>query len=125
MNLDSLPLELRAAIEAAHNKLAYGVTLLDLRELGAFTSYFMICSGGSARQVQTVCDAVEEHLARCGFRTSHREGYNSAQWILLDYGHFVVHIFTEQARIFFDIERLWRQARRFEVPDAGPAHAAR
>ncbi len=106
------------AIEAAQNKKAAGVILLDFAELGAFTDAFLLCTGFSARQVQAICDEIEEQLARRGVRPDHREGYEKADWVLLDYGDFIVHIFTERTRLFYDLERLWRAARRFVIPDA-------
>jgi len=109
--------ELRAAVEAAQDRKAAGITLLDLSGLGAFTGAFVICTGFSQRQVQAIADGVEEALTRAGSRPLHREGYNSAEWILLDYGRFVVHVFAERARLFYDIERLWRKAPRVDVPD--------
>lgn len=115
---------LETAIEAAQSKKATGVTLLDLRELRTFTDAFVVCSGASARQVQAISDAVEEALARREVRLWHREGYAAAEWVLLDYGAFLVHIFHERARQFYDLERLWRAARRVEYADAAPAGAA-
>jgi ribosome-associated protein len=109
--------ELRAAVHAAQEKKAAGITLIDLSGLGAFTGAFLICTGFSQRQVQAVSDAIEEALARAGSRLLHREGYDSAEWVLLDYGRFVVHVFSERARLFYDIERLWRRAPRVDIPD--------
>jgi len=109
--------ELRAVVQAAQGRKAAGITLLDLSSLGAFTGAFVICTGFSQRQVQAIADGVEEALARAGSRPLHREGYNSAEWILLDYGRFVVHVFAERARLFYDIERLWRKAPRLDIPD--------
>jgi len=109
--------EFRAAVQAAQDKKAAGITLLDLSGLGAFTGAFLICTGFSQRQVQAVSDAIEEALARGGSRLLHREGYDSAEWVLLDYGRFVVHVFSERARLFYDIERLWRKAPRVDIPD--------
>ncbi len=121
---DSLRPELRWAVEAAQNKKAAGVTLLDLRELGAFTEAFLLCSGLSARQVQAISDEIQEQLARRGVRLWHREGYEAAEWVLLDYGGFIVHVFSEQARRYYDLERLWRAARQVEFPDiAAPGSA--
>lgn len=110
--------ELRAAVEAAQERKAAGITLLDLAGLGAFTEAFLICTGFSTRQVQAVSNAMEEALARAGHRLLHREGYDRGEWVLLDYGRFVIHVFLERARLFYDIERLWRQAPRQDVPDA-------
>ncbi len=120
----ALPPELSWAIEAAQNKKAAEVTLLDLRELGAFTDSFVLCTGYSARQVQAISDAIEEQLAPRGVRLAHREGYDSAEWVLLDYGDFIVHVFSARARRFYDLERLWRAARRSDLPGAEPASGA-
>ncbi len=114
--MESRP-ELRAAVAAAQGRKAAGITLLDLSNLGAFTEAFVICTAFSTRQVQAVSDAMEEALGRAGCRLLHREGYARAEWVLLDYGRFVVHVFLERARLFYDIERLWRQAPRLDVPD--------
>ncbi len=111
---DSLQPEVRAAIEAAQEKQASEVTLLDLAGLGAFTDYFLLCTGFSPRQVEAICDEIEENLARIGVRLLHREGQPGADWMLLDFGGMIVHVFTERARHFYDLERLWREARRIE-----------
>ena len=112
-----LPPELAWAIEAAQNKKAFTLTVLDLRGLGAFTESFLLCSGLSNRQVQAISDEIEDQLAHRGLRVFHREGYDQAEWVLLDFGSFLVHVFTERARLFYDLERLWRSARRTDVPD--------
>ncbi len=109
--------ELRGAVEAAQDRKAVGITLLDLSGLGAFTGAFLICTGFSQRQVQAIADGIQEALARAGTHPLHREGYSSAEWILLDYGRFVVHVFAERARLFYDIERLWRKASRVDIAD--------
>jgi ribosome-associated protein len=120
--MDQSP-ELRAAVAAAQDRKAAGITVLDLSGLGAFTGAFIICTGFSGPQVQAIADGVESALDRLECRLLHREGYNAAEWVLLDYGRFVIHVFLERARLFYDIERLWRQAPRLDVPDlpAGPA----
>lgn len=117
-----LPPELGWAIEAVQDKKAADVTLLDLRELGAFTELFLLCTGSSARQVQAISDAVEKQLGSRGIRPAHCEGYPSAEWVLLDYDSFIVHVFSERARQFYDLERLWRAAPRtnFPGPDTSP-----
>ena len=116
---DSLPNELRAAIEAAQEKQAAEVTLLDLEGLGAFTNYFLLCTGFSAPQVEAICDEVERKLEKIGTRLQHREGRSGADWMLLDFGGLIVHVFTEHARRYYDLERLWRAARRVEFEDSG------
>ncbi len=122
---NSLRPELRWAIEAAQSKKAAAVTVLDLAGLGAFTNAFLLCTGYSPRQVQAISDEMEEKLGRNGCKLRHREGGNSAEWVLLDYGGFVIHVFSERARLFYDLERLWRSARRFDIPDDSSAGAAR
>lgn len=117
MNMDTLRPELRRAVEAAQNKKAAGITVLDFTSLSTFTDYFLVCTGFSSPQVKAICDEIEEQLAQMGVRPAHREGYASAEWILLDFRSFIVHIFSEQARRFYDLERLWRSARRIEIPD--------
>jgi ribosome-associated protein len=114
---DSLSPQLRWAIEAAQSKKAADVTLLDLRDLSAFTDYFLLCSGFSTRQIQAISEAIEEQLGRRGVTLAHREGYEAAEWVLLDYVDFVVHIFSERARLYYDLERLWRAGRRMEIAD--------
>ncbi|HEV2522453.1 MAG TPA: ribosome silencing factor [Candidatus Acidoferrales bacterium] len=116
-NKDSIPPHVRAAIDAAQEKQAAEVVLLDLAGLGAFTDYFLICTGFSGRQVEAICEEIEQRLARIGTRLLHREGKAGGDWMLLDFGALIVHVFTERARRFYDLERLWRAARRFEFGD--------
>lgn len=116
---DALRPELRTAVRAAQAKNAEAVTLLDLEGLGAFTDYFILCTGFSARQVEAICDEIEDQLAGLGVRLQHREGASGAEWVLLDFGSFIVHVFTERARSFYDLERLWRAARRIDCSDLG------
>jgi ribosome-associated protein len=116
---DFLQPELRAAVEAAFEKQAAHVTLLDLGGLGAFTSYFVLCTGFSARQVEAICDEVERRMEKAGARLRHREGRPGGDWMLLDFGRVIVHVFTENARRFYDLERLWRAARRIEFDEPG------
>ncbi len=122
MKFDSLPQVVRLAVEAAQNKKAAGITVLDLSGIGAFTEYFVICTGFSTPQLQAICEEVEEQLAQAGRSPAHREGQNSSEWALLDFGSFIVHVFSEQARRYYDLERLWRTAKKFEIPDE-PADA--
>jgi ribosome-associated protein len=112
--------ELRWAIEAAQDKKATAVTLLDLTGLGAFTDAFLLCNGLSTPQVHAICDAIEGKLKAHGVRPEHREGRAGAEWLLLDYGRFIVHVFTDRLRHYYDLERLWRTARRMDFTD-GPA----
>jgi ribosome-associated protein len=116
---ETLRPELRWAIEAAQSKKAAGVTLLDLTGLGAFTEYFLVCTGFSTPQVKAICDGIEETLHAHGMRPTHREGRAGAEWLLLDYGSFIVHIFSARLREFYDLERLWRRARRIDFTEPG------
>lgn len=100
------------ALRAAGDKKALDSVVLDLRPVASFTDYFVITSGTNARQVQAIADAVTERLKQVGERSARIEGYAGAEWVLLDYGDFVVHIFEVRARAFFDLERLWRDAQR-------------
>jgi ribosome-associated protein len=113
-----LPKPVTAAIEAARDKKATGVVVLDLKKAGAFTDYFVICSAANPRQVQAIADAVEDTLkTRHTQRPSLVEGYARAEWILLDYFDFVVHVFSRHARDFYGLDRLWGSATRIEFPD--------
>jgi ribosome-associated protein len=106
------------AIVACQDKKADQVTILELEKgSGAFTDYFVVCSGTNPRQIQAIADAVEERLEMLGLRPAHTEGYKQAEWVLLDYVDFVVHIFSEKARRYYDLERLWKSALRLEPED--------
>jgi len=118
VKFESLPQEVRLAVQAAQEKKAAGITVLDLTAAGAFTDYFVVCTGFSTPQVQAICTEVEAQLYKNLSRSpGHREGHRSAEWALLDFGGFVVHVFSEQARRYYDLERLWRMAPKLELPD--------
>jgi ribosome-associated protein len=106
-----------AALHAASDRKALGLVALDLRAVASFTDFFLIASGTNQRQVQAIADAVVEQLKTRGSRALRVEGYNAAEWVLLDYGDFIFHIFEEKARRFYDLERLWRDAARVPLPD--------
>lgn len=112
-----LPSELTMAIQAARDKKASDIVVLDLRKTGAFTDFFVICTGGNPRQVHAIADAVEQTLKAEHVRPAHLEGYQRAEWILLDYFDFIVHVFSPSARSFYGLERLWGNAARIELPD--------
>ena len=105
-----------AALHAASEKKAIEPVVLDLREIASFTDYFVIVSGANERQVQAIADEVHESLKKSGHAAARMEGYKTAEWILLDYGDFVVHVFEQKARQFYDLERLWRESKRVELP---------
>ncbi len=103
------------AISACVEKKAEDISVLEMeKNSGAFTDYFVVCSGTNPRQIQAIADEVEHRLTRYGMRPTHVEGYNQAEWVLLDYVDFVVHVFSERARRFYDLERLWKSAKRLE-----------
>lgn len=107
--------QVKTVARAADEKKAQDILVLRLSAITEFTDYFIICTGNSTRQTQAIADAVTEELKKIKIRPLHTEGYNNAEWILIDYGAFVVHIFTEQSRNFYDLERLWRDAEKVEV----------
>jgi ribosome-associated protein len=114
------------AVKAVENKKGEDVAILEMdRASGAFTDYFIVCSGTNPRQIQAICDEVEHQLAAAGQRPNSVEGYNQAEWVLLDYVDFVVHVFSERARAFYDLERLWKSARRLKPGDLARKPMAR
>ena len=128
-----LPKDVAAAIAAAQDKKGSELIVLDLRRSSAFTDYFVLCTGQNQRQVKAIADAVEEALKRARLRPAHVEGYDRAEWVLLDYFTFIVHIFTPATREFYGLERLWGQAVRIVVTEpegdvktktSGPARRA-
>lgn len=121
--ISELDQRILTALEAAAEKKALAVTMLDLRGIASFTDYFMIASGTNLRQVQAIADEVVDQLKRQGTRAARVEGYRKAEWVLVDYGDFIVHVFEDKARRFYDLERLWRDAPRWDVP-ADPGSAA-
>ena len=112
-----LPSQVAAAIDAARSKKAAEVTVLDLRKTGAFTDYFVICTGANPRQAHAIADAVTQALKAVKVRPAHVEGYERGEWVLLDYFDFIVHVFSPNARQFYGLERLWGNATRIEIPD--------
>ena len=122
---NDLQRQVSEAILACQDKKAEQVTILELEKgSGAFTDYFVVCSGTNPRQIQTIADAVDERLETLGLQPAHTEGYKQAEWVLLDYVDFVVHVFSEKARQYYDLERLWKSAKRLE-PEEVMASAKR
>jgi ribosome-associated protein len=111
-----LPKQIDAAVQAADDKQAKELVVLDLRKAAGFTDYFVICSGTNTRQVRAIADAVIESLSEGGVKPAHIEGYDRSEWILLDYFDFIVHVFAPETRMFYGLERLWGSAERIEVP---------
>jgi ribosome-associated protein len=110
-------------VRAALDKKASDVLVMDLRHTPAFTDFFVLCSGSSQRQVKAIADAVEEALRAAKVRPAHIEGYDRAEWILMDFFSFIVHVFTPQTREFYSLERLWGDAERIEITDAPSSEA--
>jgi ribosome-associated protein len=109
------------AARAAEEKKATEIVALDLREVASFTEYFVICTGANTRQVQAISNSVEDELRRAGKRPLHIEGYSTGEWILLDYGDFIMHVFSNSSRRFYDLERLWRDAGPVKLPEESRA----
>jgi ribosome-associated protein len=123
---EKLDERLCTALRAAGDKKALELVVLDLRPVASFTDYFIITSGTNARQVQAIADGIVEQLKLQGTRPARIEGYTGAEWVLVDYGDFIVHVFEDKARRFYDLERLWRDAARVQLPVefAGDGRAA-
>jgi ribosome-associated protein len=109
-----LPRQIEAVVQAAEDKKAENLVVLDLRQAAGFTDYFVVCSGTNSRQIRAIADGVIEALAADGVKPSHLEGYERSEWILLDYFDFVVHVFAPETRLFYGLERLWGNADRIE-----------
>jgi len=111
-----LPPDVRLAVDAAFDKKAEDMVVLDLRKASAFTDCFVICTGANVRQVQAIADSVEETLKKKGLKPSLIEGYQRGEWILIDYFDFIVHVFSSATREFYGLERLWADAIHIEIP---------
>ena len=104
------------AVRAAESKKASDIKVLDLTGITSFTDYFVLCTGSNPKQIQAIADEIGQKLKEAGELPQSIEGYNQAEWILADYGDFLVHIFSEKARAYYDLERLWRNAKNVPVP---------
>ena len=125
MPFSELDEEVQLAIRCADDKKATRISVLDLRPIASFTEFFIIADGANQRQVQAIADEINEQLKKqAGRRPVRIEGYKSAEWVLLDYGDFVVHLFNKEARDFYDLERLWRDAGKVDLPESMRSSAA-
>ena len=115
--------EVARAVRAALGKKAADVVVLDLRKTAAFTDFFVLCSGQNARQVKAIADAVDEAMRAMKIKPAHVEGYDRAEWVLMDYFSFIVHVFAPHTREFYSLERLWGDAERIEVTEEVAARA--
>lgn len=104
------------AVRAAESKKATDIRVLNLTGITSFTDYFVICTGANPRQIQAISDEVGLQLKKSGETPLSLEGYEQAQWVLADYGDFLVHVFSREAREYYDLERLWRAAKVEEIP---------
>jgi ribosome-associated protein len=114
------------AVRAIEGKKGEDVVILEMdKSSGAFTDYFIVCSGTNPRQIQAIADDVQKQMAEAGQRPNSVEGYSQAEWVLLDYVDFVLHVFSERARKFYDLERLWKSARKLTPSDLTKKPAAK
>jgi ribosome-associated protein len=124
---------LKIAVNAADDKKASDLVILDISKIASFATYFLLCTGDSSRQMQAIADEIEKRLRAQGVRPSHLEGYQNSEWILLDYGDLIVHIFSKTARVYYDLERLWRDGKKLDanlyieqpVPKASPRKSSK
>ena len=114
MNKESLEMA-KLAIEALEDKKAEDIKVIDISEVSVLADYFIIANGSNRSQVQALCDNVSEMLGRAGVHTKQVEGYESANWILLDFGDIIVHVFDKENRLFYDLERIWRDGIQVDV----------
>lgn len=105
------------ACEALEDKKANDIKVIDIEKVSSLADYFIIASGSNRNQVQAMADNVEEILGKAGYPLKQVEGYTTANWILMDYGDVVIHIFDEENRLFYDLERIWRDGKSIEVTD--------
>ena len=100
------------AIEALEDKKAEDIRVIDISEVSVLADYFLIASGKNRNQLQALADEVEEKLGRAGYPMKQSEGYDSANWILLDFGDIIIHLFDQENRLFYDLERIWRDVKQ-------------
>ena len=106
------------AVRAAESKKAIDIRVLDLREVTSFADFFVVCSGGNPRQIQAIAEEIGQQLADRGEHPVSVEGFGNAEWVLADYGDYLIHVFSEKARAYYDLERLWRHAKPVAIPEA-------
>jgi len=105
------------AVDALDEKKAEDVTIIDIAEVSTLADYFIIANGNNRNQVQAMADSVEEELAKAGFEPKQIEGYQTANWILLDYRDIIIHVFSKDDRAFYDLERIWRDGKEINRAD--------
>ena len=105
----------KRAMEALEDKKAEDIRIIDISEVSVIADYFLIAGGNNRNQIQALCDNVEETLGRAGFLCRQKEGYDTANWILMDFGDVIVHIFDKENRLLYDLERIWRDGRQVDA----------
>ncbi len=105
----------KLAIKALEDKKAEDIRIIDISEVSVLADYFIIATGSNRSQIQALADHVQEQLGRAGYPIKQTEGYDTANWILMDYRDVIVHIFDKENRLFYDLERIWRDGRRVEL----------
>lgn len=103
------------ALEALEDKKAEDISIIDISEVSVIADYFIIAAGKNKNQIQALSDTVNEKLERAGLPLKQIEGYNNANWILLDFGDIIVHIFDKENRLFYDLERIWRDGKQMDM----------
>lgn len=114
-NMDKSKEMAQLTIKALEDKKANDIRVIDITGVSVIADYFVIASGSSTNQVQAMSDNVQEILGRAGYEPRQIEGYGSASWILMDYNDIIIHIFSEESRIFYDLERIWRDGKAVEL----------
>ena len=107
----------KIAIKALKDKKASDIRIIDIRDVSVVADYFVIASGTNRNQIQAMADSAEESLGKAGYTPRHIEGYNTANWILMDYNDIILHIFSEEDRLFYDLERIWRDGKAIDIAD--------
>jgi ribosome-associated protein len=107
-----------AAVRAAESKKAKDIKVLDLREVTSFADFFVVCSGTNPKQIQAITEEIGQQLAQRGEYPVSVEGFKNAEWVLTDYGDYLIHVFSEKARTYYDLDRLWRHAKVVPIPEA-------
>ena len=105
----------KLAVEALEDKKAEDIKIIDIREISVLADYFIIAGGSNPSQIQALCDNVQEKLGRAGYPEMQTEGYEAANWVLVDFGDVIVHIFDKENRLLYDLERLWRDGSQIDV----------
>lgn len=117
MNQDTSKKMARVAIEALEDKKAEDIKIIDISEVSVLADYFIIASGSNRSQIQAMVDNVDEKLGRMGYERSQLEGYETANWVLMDYKDVIVHVFDKENRLFYDLERIWRDGKQVDAEE--------